>query len=129
MRTKRQKQMETKTPYILKNFYRSKHKRLHAGDAVFLISENGEVSLRKEVLCEQTYREGPGGVCPATYFEYNGSSIFKGALLEVQVFIGLSYGPLGKRVRFDVRYNGQVIGNFFLIHSYMGGGAMGTWPI
>ena len=121
--------MESKTPYILKNFNRSNHKRLQVGDAVFLISQNGDVSIRKEVLCERTYRQGPNGVCPATYFEHESSSIFKGALLEVKVFIGLSYGPLGKRVRFDVRYNGNVIGDYRLIHSYMGGGAKGNWPI
>ena len=123
------KNMESKIPYTLKDFRHSNHKRLQIVDEVFLISPNGNLSIRKELLCEKAYRHGPMGVCPATYFEYESSSIFKGGLLEVKAFIGLSYGPLGKRVRFDVLYNGNVIGDYRLIHSYMGGGAKGNWPI
>ena len=28
-----------------------------------------------------------------------------------------------------MRYNGNVIGDYRFIHSYMGGGAKGNWPI
>jgi hypothetical protein len=121
--------MESLAPFSISTFRQTNHKRLQVGDEVFLVSQFGAISRRKEIICEKTYRKGPRGVIPITYFEYTNSFFFKGELLEVNAFIGVAYGPLGLRVKFDAKYNDKVIGNYRIIHSHIGAGAVGNWPI
>ena len=65
----------------------------------------------------------------AMHLDFKASFVFKGKLLEVEAVSMICYGPLGERLKLNVWYDGQQIGNWSALRSYMGGGTNGIWPV
>ncbi len=94
------------------------------------IVEKDFLGIHRENILEIEYtRESTSFLTQSIHFEHSGLFVFQGKLMELDTKYWLEYGPLGDRFKIDVIYDGQTIGNYHNLKSYMGYGEEGTWPI
>ncbi len=120
--------MDTAVQFTIQQTRFPELKRLIVSNQVFLISKRG-VSIRTEVLCNEPYEGVAMNNGVAMHLDFKRTYIFKGKMLQVEAISKTSYGPLGERLKLNVWYDGQQIGNYSALRSYMGGGSHGEWPI
>lgn len=120
--------MESQRIFRLSDLHFGNLKRVEVGDHVFLVSKDGGLSVRQQVIIQEPIKRFPPKTIPAVYLDLNEMTVFLGKLLQINAGFELNYGPLGHRINLDVKYNDEVIGNYHFLRSYMGGGAKGNWP-
>jgi len=94
------------------------------------IVEKDFLGIHKENIFETEYtRESTSFFTQSIHFEHKGLFVFQGKLMELDTKYWLEYGPLSDRFKIDVTYDGQTIGKFENVKSYMVYHQSGTWPI
>lgn len=119
--------METTSSFSVSNIPHLQENRIEIGNQVYLASENS-IAIRTEVLFEKIYERKKVEGIETFHFFYEASFNLHGRLLEILAVSKTSYGPAGDRLRLDVTYDGETIGNYRALISYMGGGSQGQWP-
>jgi hypothetical protein len=127
MRTKNVKKMETTSSLTISPVRSSECLRIKISNNVYLVSKQG-IYQRQEIILNKPFSRMPMVKSVAMHLDYSGSFIFKGKLLTFDAICKLSYGPLGERLKLNVTYDNEVIGNYSAGISYMGGGSYGAWP-
>jgi hypothetical protein len=97
------------------------------GQHGFLFDKKG-ISVRKTTLYANRFKKVEFTRDQATHFDFNQSFNLKNKNLHVSAQYYTTYGPLGDRVKLNATYDGEIIGNYSSLRSYMGGGANGVWP-
>lgn len=120
--------MESQRIFRFSELHFANLKRVEVGDHVFLVSREGGLSVRQQVVIQEPIKKIPPKTIPAVYLDLNELTVFFGKLLQIDAWFELNYGPLGHRINLDVKYDDEVIGNYHFLQSYMGGGANGKWP-
>jgi len=119
--------MEFTNNIQLTGIHQREEKKIEIGQQAYLVSKHG-ISIRKEIILEKTFEKVPMDKGVAQHLYYSGSFNIDGKLLEVSAENKTTYGPLGERLLFHASYDGDVIGNYRALRSYMGGGSNGKWP-
>ena len=97
------------------------------GQHGFLFDKKG-ISVRKTTLYANRFKKVEFTRDQAMHFDFNQSFNLKDKNLHVSAQYYTTYGPLGDRVKLNATYDGEIIGNYSSLRSYMGGGANGVWP-
>lgn len=103
-------------------------KRLLIEDQVYLISRKG-VYKREEPIYNKSFERVSMSNGSAVHLDVKTTFMFQGKEVAVEAICKTTYGPLGDRLYLNARYDGEIIGNFSALRSYMGGGSNGNWPI
>ena len=128
MRTNSQKQMDSNRNFILNELRPFNYQRLALGDFVFLISKRGGILIRKSLIFEQVYKEG-SDLDVTTYLSFKGTIHYNACPCEVEAYVGTPNKQVGKHVKLDVRYKGEVIGDYCAVYTGAGCESTGNWPI
>lgn len=103
-------------------------KRLLIEDQVYLISKKG-VYKREELIYNQRFDRVSMSNGSAVHLDVKTTFMFQGKEVIVEAISKTTFGPLGDRLNLNATYDGEIIGNFSSLRSYMGGGSNGKWPI
>ena len=94
----------------------------------FFLFDTNSISIRKEILFEEYYKWADFIYSEAIHLHIDKSFLLRGSIFSVYANHSFGYGPLGDRIKVKAHYNGECIGDFRALRSYMGGGANGNWP-
>lgn len=113
------------------DFYLIQHgineRLIRIGKEYYLITENN-IYQQTEVLLDKIFERAEYKNGLAEHLKYSGAFVVHEKLLQVDAHYGMSGGPLGDRIEVKATYDGEDIGDYRALFSYMGGGSKGDWP-
>lgn len=119
-------EQQKSSPEILST--RSSHLKVAViGKKAFLFDKYG-LSVRKNILIEKNFKRAEFKNGSAVHLDSYQSFKLHDKMLTITAKYHLTYGPLGDRLNVEAKYDGESIGKYAALRSYMGGGSNGNWP-